>query len=470
MGDGARTMTTGNLIPSLVAPRALTRRDLVPFLAPLLVALLARGLYVYATIDFRLRPLQDNAAYLNRGEYLASHYALMPILVPGHGSYPDAYWPPGFPVMLAMLIKLHSLAMTLWFGKHFSVLLWSRLGMSVVSVLGLAGLALLAYRLFGRRIALIVCWIGALYLPWIDLGASVYSESLFVPLVIATCLAMVEYRRVRRRRWLVAAGLLTGLSAMTHSNGVVLIPIMAVAAWAIGRSKPGGFPLRALGPAVIVLAAALVIAPWTIRNEIKLHAFVPFGTSLGNTLAGTYNSDSAHASPPGRWLQPPNRPQYKPIFRRYRIASSAEDAALRRRAFQYIGDHPLYLATVAFWNTARLLDLADFHATLRAARAQYVPGWSVWMQDVEVWALFVLASAGAFTRRARSAPLWFWAVPILLFVSVVWLGTGGARFRSPVDPFLILLAACAVNTAGSLIPARAQRRAVRLGSARARSA
>jgi 4-amino-4-deoxy-L-arabinose transferase-like glycosyltransferase len=459
-----------NLIPSLAAPRALTRRDLIPFLAPLLVALVARCLYIYATIDFRLRPLQDNAAYLNRGEYLASHYALMPILVPGHGSYPDAYWPPGFPVMLAMLIKLHSLAVTLWFGKHFSVLLWSRLGMSVVSVLGLAGLALLAYRLFGRRIALIVCWIGALYLPWIDLGASVYSESLFVPLVIATCLAMVEYQRVRRRRWLVAAGLLTGLAAMTHSNGAVLIPIMAVAAWATGRPKPRGFPLRALGPAVIVLAAtALVMAPWTIRNEIKLHAFVPFGTSLGNTLAGTYNSDSARASPPGQWLQPPNRPQYKSIFRRYRIASSAEDAALRRRAFQYIGDHPLYLATVAFWNTVRLLDLTDFHETVRAARAQYLPGWSVWVQDVEFWALCMLAIAGAFTRRARTAPLWFWAVPIFLFVSVVWLGTGGARFRSPVDPFLILLAASALEAAWSLIRARAQGRAPTLGEPRAQS-
>jgi hypothetical protein len=81
----------------------------------------------------------------------------------------------------------------------------------------------------------------------------------------------------------------------------------------------------------------------------------------------------------------------------------------------------------------------------------------------------VLAIAGAFTRRARTAPLWFWAVPIFLFVSVVWLGTGGARFRSPVDPFLILLAASAVQAAWSLIPARAQGRAPRLGEPRARS-
>lgn len=81
----------------------------------------------------------------------------------------------------------------------------------------------------------------------------------------------------------------------------------------------------------------------------------------------------------------------------------------------------------------------------------------------------MLAIAGAFTRRARTAPLWFWAVPIFLFVSVVWLGTGGARFRSPVDPFLILLAASALEAAWSLIRARAQGRAPTLGEPRAQS-
>jgi hypothetical protein len=72
----------------------LARRELRPFLAALIVGLLARWLYVYATID--LRPLHDSLSYLLRGQYLAAHHTLMPIIGAHRRSYPDAYWPPFF--------------------------------------------------------------------------------------------------------------------------------------------------------------------------------------------------------------------------------------------------------------------------------------------------------------------------------------------------------------------------------------
>jgi hypothetical protein len=41
-----------------------------------------------------------------------------------------------------------------------------------------------------------------------------------IPLVIATCVATLEYRRTGRWFLLVSAGLLAGLAAMTHGNGL----------------------------------------------------------------------------------------------------------------------------------------------------------------------------------------------------------------------------------------------------------
>jgi hypothetical protein len=60
------------------------------------------------------------------------------------------------------------------------------------------------------------------------------------------------------------------------------------------------------------------------------------------------------------------------------------------------------------------------------------------------WILCLMAVAGVFTRTVRAAPAWLWAVPILLWLSVAVVNAETPRFREPVDPFLILLAACAL--------------------------
>ena len=57
----------------------------------------------------------------------------------------------------------------------------------------------------------------------------------------------------------------------------------------------------------------------------------------------------------------------------------------------------------------------------------------------------MLAVIGAFTQRARAAPLWLWAVPLLMYLSVVFLVVETPRYRTAIDPFIVLLAALAVS-------------------------
>jgi hypothetical protein len=424
----------------------LSSRELRPFLAALIAGVCARWLYVLTTAHFR--PVHDDLGYLLRAQYLASHYALMPIIGPDHRHYADAYWPPLFPAVLAALTKLHAAGVAVGIARPAGLITWLRLAMSTLNAVSLVALTVLAFRLWGRRTALATAWIGALYLPWIDVGASLYSESLSVPLVIALSLATLEYRHTGRRLTLVVAGSLAGLATMTHGNGVVLIPAVCAAVWTAGgrpaRSSTAGGMRRAV--AVIAVSGA-VIAPWTVRNAIELHAFVPLATSLGNTLAGTYNARSAGNSPPARWLIPSHRVEYRAIYRSHPTPGPAQDAALRDRALRYIEGHPRYLLTAGVWDTANLLGLTYLDHSLTDARREHVPLWSVRAQQGAFWVLGGLAILGCLTQRARQAPRWLWAIPILLFLSVVWVGAASPLYRAPVDPFLIILAACACDAA-----------------------
>ena len=73
------------------------------------------------------------------------------------------------------------------------------------------------------------------------------------------------------------------------------------------------------------------------------------------------------------------------------------------------------------------------------------------------WIFAVLAVIGAFTQRARAAPLWFWAVPLLMYLGVVFLVVETPRYRTAIDPFIVLLAALALTRRGSAVPAERTR-------------
>jgi cytochrome bd-type quinol oxidase subunit 2 len=67
-------------------------------------------------------------------------------------------------------------------------------------------------------------------------------------------------------------------------------------------------------------------------------------------------------------------------------------------------------------------------------------GWAI-AGVICFWVFAVLAIFGATTRRARAAPWWLWAVPLLMYLGVVFLVVETPRYRTAIDPFIVLLAA-----------------------------
>jgi hypothetical protein len=112
----------------------------------------------------------------------------------------------------------------------------------------------------------------------------------------------------------------------------------------------------------------------------------------------------------------------------------------------YIGNHPLAPLEVAYHNTLRLVELEGSFAWRESAATIGVGEGTARIGVIGFWVVCALALAGAFTRLARGAPKWLWLVPILMALSVVLVNAETPRFREPIDPFLILLAACALVT------------------------
>ena len=68
---------------------------------------------------------------------------------------------------------------------------------------------------------------------------------------------------------------------------------------------------------------------------------------------------------------------------------------------------------------------------------------------------------------ARRTPWYVWAMPILMFFSVVFLVVETPRYRTPIDPFIVLLATAALVTAARRALAQ---RSIRRSSLRTKTA
>src|SRR5439155_18956118 len=107
------------------------------------------------------------------------------------------------------------------------------------------------------------------------------SECVFTAIVLAALACVLAYRRRGERsgvRWLIAAGVLTGLATLTRSNGLLLLIPFALGVWP-GRAQ--GLRHALVPLAVLVVATVVVVVPWTIRNESALHTCVPVSTQDG---------------------------------------------------------------------------------------------------------------------------------------------------------------------------------------------
>ena len=399
------------------------------------VAVVARALVVVATPGFIPR---NDAWDFDRDAISLVEHGSFPVsfAAPGHSA--TALRPPLWPLALAGAYELT--------GARALRTRWA-VGRALEVVLGVVTVALIyliALGLWGRRVALVAGAIAAVYPPLLLVGSSLLSESLFIPFVLAAVAVALRARRSTRAvAWALAVGALVGLATMTRANGLALVVPIGFLVWS---ARPR-LRWRSLAtPLAMVAATLVVLIPWTVRNANVFHRFLPLGTQAGYTLAGAYGPQTGAGEKfPYLWVPPVQQ-----IERAYAADPNGNEAdvaaRLQSRALSYAADHPGLVAKVVGWNVLRLLNLPGPGLERWGAPFESYPRGLAVASVYAFWVLGALALIGAFTTAARRVPASFWGVPATIALSVVPFLTD-TQLRAPVDPFLVMLAALAVDRA-----------------------
>jgi 4-amino-4-deoxy-L-arabinose transferase-like glycosyltransferase len=334
---------------------------------------------------------------------------------------PLLFYPPLFPYLVATIGT--------FLGGLTAVKLAQTLaGALLVPAVGLAGI-----RLFGPRTGVLAAFFAAFYPELVWYSVHYWSEPLFMVLLWWSIERLLHADAQARLAGTLAAGLLCGLASLTRETALYFAPLAAI--WlAVGR-RPGA--LRRAG--AFVLGTILVVAPWTARNWVEFHAFVPVSLMGGRAL----------------WEGNTDLPRNE-VYARYDAVGGPNALIDRHRLAMHEAVRNIISRQPA-WFFEKLIDqlpqffAADNLVIVHLKRRAYGPvtpavAWAV----AGLTLLPYLAALGLFgwglprlpPTRPQALLLTFAAYYLLIHVA----GHAFSRYRLPVVPALLLVAANAWAT------------------------
>lgn len=333
------------------------------------------------------------------------------------------FYPPLYPYFVALGATL--------FGSLEGV----KLLQCLVGALLAPAVASIGVRTFGRRAGLLAGGAVVVYPELIWFAAHFWSEPVFMVLLWWGFERLLRTDDGGSLPSAMGAGVLWGLSCLARETSLYFLPVAAL--WL-------GWRRRWAPAAVFLLTALLTVAPWTYRNWWHYHAFVPVST------AGGLNLWQGNA----RMTRQEVYDEYKAVhghLEQYEYSRRKGLEAIRDRQPWWIFEK-LRDEMPRFWE-------ADSLVLIHLKKNAYgvAPPWVLWMVAVLVLTPFLVA-LGLFVRglavfepsRPRIVLLLF-----LLYYNVIHLATHGfARYRLPILPAILLIAAWGAVHRGPLSPRR----------------
>ena len=280
------------------------------------------------------------------------------------------------------------------------------------------------------------------------LGNSALAAAL-ISLVALSLLVMLERPTLRRGAVL---GLLLGTLALTHAGTLLFLPFAAVVA--IVASNGVVTTNRWANGIVVLLAALVVVLPWTVRNYRAFGEIVPVRTGLGQNLHYALPAAAHTIRPdldlgPG-WSSPPW------------TARGARDAVSRmtqQERWRELRDYSLASGRASGPDDYGRLNEAERDAVLRDQSIDFVrehPGVAIRLGIAKAYGFFwgnwpgfrpvtLLAFIGALIamRRRRG---WIIGGLILLYVIPYTLSAPlYYRYRASIEPLMFVLAGVTVG-------------------------
>jgi hypothetical protein len=210
-----------------------------------------------------------------------------------------------------------------------------KLAQSIVGGLGVWLIGLIAYRSTGPRAGIAAAAIGAIYPPLVWICSYVFSEALYSTMALASVVllnrALDRTDVARSTAVAIGAGLVAGVAILVRPAMLAFLPITAL--WLIAR-------WRTHLAIVVVVGAALVVAPWTIRNARVYHRFVLVASEGGVTF---WTGNHPRARGEGDLAANPDLKLADLAFRAEHPGLTAEqlEPLYYRDAIRSIADNPL---------------------------------------------------------------------------------------------------------------------------------
>lgn len=323
---------------------------------------------------------------------------------------PCSHYPPFYPFFLGAVYSL--------FGHAFAVvrIIQSAIG-AVICVL----IWFIAKMLINTRAGIIAALFSTIYPPFIKMSELLMTELLFTFLLLLITVWMLTWPVRGKIIYAALAGILLGMASLTRAAMLFYIFfIFPVFLWS-NRKRRFTAPIKQF--LLLSLFYTATLAPWTIRNYVVYHKFVPIATQGGITFYSSYCL-------PGGVFGKLADDRDPVVVEANKISSPAERSSLLfSKGIEFIKQNPAKFFSLQFQKI--LYFWAPFD-------------WEI-IGDKWFNILYVLMApffiGGFFLAFKEFRKFYPILLPILYFQIVSLVFYGSPRFRLPVEPFLFILSA-----------------------------
>jgi Flp pilus assembly protein TadD/4-amino-4-deoxy-L-arabinose transferase-like glycosyltransferase len=316
-------------------------------------------------------------------------------------------------------------------------------------------------RPMGQAAGLLAAAGMSLYWSLIYFEGELHAPALLISLTLGS-LCLRSFNGARGG-WLAAAGagLLAGLAVLVRPNALVFVPLLVLWGWWLARRR--GRPVQGLaGTATLALAAGAAILPAAIRNYVVSGEVVPVTANAGVNLyignnpraTGRCIADLGEAGRFGTCFD------YPEVLRNIGGASGPAtyleaDRYFRERAMAWIRENPgrfaelLGTKAALFWGPTEVGHNKEVaFERCDSPVLSLLPGsWPAVLALGVMGLVGALAVGGGRSARPEGYPsgreltILLATMAVVYFLSV-WPFFVAARYRVPITPLLICLAAC----------------------------
>lgn len=336
---------------------------------------------------------------------------------------PSAWLTPIYPYLLAGIFKIGGIF-------TYKSLLAIRLLDMFFSALTCWPIRSAGTMAFGKKVGTASAWLwavlpDAIFYPVIWVWDTALTGLCLTALVAAT----LKIRGSSRMTSWIGYGALWAFSAMVNPAVLSVLPFLALwAIWPLREQLTQALKL-AMVASVIFMAG---IAPWSIRNYVVFHRFIPFRSTFGLVLWLGNNPQV-----PDTWaffLYPTEDREERAKYARMTEIPYMEEK--QREALAFMRTHPQDSMRFFFRRFAHnWVGVWDAPGDMW----RFMPAF---MRLTLVWnCLFsVLSFAGAlFAYRVRREAALPFASVMLMFPVVYYLTNTSGRYRYPMDPIMAIL-------------------------------